>query len=79
MAGDKLAAGIAAAAPDAPAQIKVTIGQDRYVGLLVPKDLSPTELIALMGYLATKLPATLAAASGNPQVAVPKRAILVPS
>lgn len=76
---DKVDAGIAAAGQVAPVQIKVTVGPDRHVGLLVPADLELTELVALIGYMANKLPATLAAANGNPNVVVPKRQILVPT
>ena len=65
MAADKVEKAIAAAAAPPPAAtLRVRLHTGREIGLMVPVDLTPIEVVDMVGYIARQLPAKLAEARG---------------
>jgi hypothetical protein len=75
MGGNGIDAAIAAAetpAPEARATVQVKLHTGRAVVINAPVDLDPIEVLGLVGYVATGLPAKLAEARRpGPQLLVP--------
>jgi hypothetical protein len=72
MAIDRAIAAANRPAPEPRANVQVTLGSGRIALLQVPVNLTPVEAVDLVGFIATKLPATLAEARPRgPQLLVP--------
>lgn len=79
MASSKLVDAAIAAASAAPAPVphwqgRVTLGSGREIGLDVPVDITPMDVIHLVAFLTTELPATMRRAEAQ----LPRSRILIP-